>query len=68
MSGAITLLTLHAFIEWNGATVPVPFECEVNENYGSVYWESQIFLHLFIFAIRAWLEPEVYKAAMRFPE
>jgi hypothetical protein len=40
----------------------------VNKNDRCLYWESQIFLYLFIFAIRAWLKPDVYKASIRFPE
>jgi hypothetical protein len=42
MSGAITFLPLHAFIAWNGDSVLLPFEGEVNESGGCVYWESNI--------------------------
>jgi len=56
-------------VEWEHCTVLLLLlEGRVNENDRCVYWESQIFLHLFIFAIRVWLEPDVYKASIRFPE
>jgi len=56
-------------VEWENCTfLLLSLEGGVNENDRCVYWEPQIFLYLFTFAIRAWLEPDVYKASIRFSE